>query len=140
VLVPCTDIPPTVIIELVAQFTAENVPLKIEIVFNTHRVKLSVIVNVPAMVFIPKVLAHTFPALVNVLLPLSSNVYVCVLAVSVVRLVRLIEPNTLQAVEVVQVLLELPVKSTLPIRGISCVIVTVPAVVNVAVSCGSGIE
>lgn len=63
------------------------------------------------------------------------------LAVSVVRLVRLILPNTLQAVEVVHVLEpETVEKSTDPIRGISCVIVTVPAVVNVAVSCGSGIE
>jgi hypothetical protein len=44
----------------------------------------------------------------------------------------------LQLVEVVHVLSAEVEKSTDPIRGMSCVIVATPAVVNVAVSCGSG--
>jgi hypothetical protein len=56
----------------------------------------------------------------------------------VARFVKLILQKTLHAVVVAHVLLLDPVKSTDPIRGISCVIVAVPAVVKVAVSCGSG--
>lgn len=61
------------------------------------------------------------------------------LAVSVWRFVKSILPKTLAAVLVVHVLFpDVVEKSTDPILGISCVIVATPAVVNVAVSCGSG--
>lgn len=58
-------------------------------------------------------------------------------------LTRVIEPNTLHAVEVVHVgELDTPVQFTAPIRGISCVMTTLPAVIefasNIAVSCGRG--
>lgn len=77
-------------------------------------------------------------ALFRVLLPRPLNIHDCALAVSAVRFVKSMLQYTVVFVLVVHVLFELPVKSTLPIRGIFCVIVTVPAVVNVAVSCGSG--
>jgi len=82
--------------------------------------------------------AHVNHPLFNVLLHLPSNVYVCVSDVSVARLVKLILQKTLQAVDVVHVLFEEVEKSTDQILGISCVIVATHAVVNVAVSCGSG--
>lgn len=64
--------------------------------------------------------------------------YVFVEAVSVAKSVRLIEPKHEAVVEVVQVFPDEPVKSTLPILGMSWVMVAVPAVVKVAVSWGSG--
>lgn len=83
-------------------------------------------------------LLHTFPALVNVLFHRHSNVYTWVFDVRVARFVKLILQNTDVVVDVVQVLLADPEKSTLPILGISWVIVATHAVVNVAVSCGNG--
>lgn len=57
---------------------------------------------------------------------------------SATRFVKSILPKTLHVVDVVHVLLADVEKSTDPMRGISCVIVCTQAVVNVAVSCGSG--
>lgn len=61
----------------------------------------------------------------------------------VIPLTRVTDPNTLADVLVVHVgLLVTPVQFTPQIRGISCVIVTLPAVMefasNMAVSCGRG--
>lgn len=82
--------------------------------------------------------AQDLEALVIELLHLHSYVYTLVLPVSVARAVRFMLPKKLQFVLVVQVLFVEVEKSTDPILGISCVIVATPAVVNVAVSCGSG--
>lgn len=65
--------------------------------------------------------------------PLPSIVYVCVLAVSVIPDISVILPKTLQAVDVVHVgVFVAPVQLTLPIRGISCVITILPAVIEFA--------
>jgi hypothetical protein len=82
-------------------------------------VKSSHRINVHHAMFSVIDFAHDFQALVNVLLPLHSKIYACELAESVVRSVRFIPQKILHAVVVVHVLFEDPVKSILPIRGMS---------------------
>lgn len=75
--------------------------------------------------------------------PRPSIVYVCVLAVSVIPEISVMLQKTLQAVLVVHVgVFVAPVQFTPPMRGISCVITILHAVIEfaskIAVSCGSG--
>lgn len=103
-------------------------------VLVAHNVMFDQRVQVVLGEFIVIDFAQVADQLFNVYALLHSNVYVCVLAVNVARLVKSILPKTLHTVEVVQVLFVDVLKSTDHILGISCVIVATHAVVNVAVS------
>ena len=82
-------------------------------------------VYVSCIVYVPLGIEKVIPfaqvlvAFVIVYDPRHSIVYACVLAVSVVRFVKSILPNTLQTVLVVHVLSAEVEKSTDPILGIS---------------------
>lgn len=97
----------------------------------------------PVIAFTQKFFPHVFPAFVSVCVPRPSSTYDALLFVSVIPDTSVMLPNTDAAVDVVNVgVFVTPVKSTLPIRPMSCVIVKDPAVIEfaskIAVSCGNG--
>lgn len=82
-------------------------------------VKFDPSVHVVLGEFIVKAFPHDTDPLFSVYALLHSNVYSCELAVSVARFVKSMLPNTLHAVDVVQVLFADVEKSTAPILGMS---------------------
>jgi len=125
-------VPDHIIIALVLLTLEENVPIERSKLFAenvpnvTLREFVAQVVNASCSVRVHpgaakvKFFAHVFPAFVRVCVVLHSKVYACVLAVRVIPLTSVIEPNTLAAVLVVHVgVFVTPVQLVVGIRGMS---------------------